>query len=204
MNPRAFQVVEGPVAWLRAANIDTDQIIPARFLKQPRESGYGQYLFHDWRARGDAGPAGNVLGGAAVLAAGPNFGCGSSREAAVYALVDAGVRCVVAPAFGEIFRMNCMKNGVLPVTLAAEAIERLLVHYSRPGSVSARVDLQAQAIRCDGVAEAFCVEPFWKEALLAGLDEIELTLRRQVAIDRYVERRLAGEPWLVPAPRQVP
>lgn len=200
MNPRAFQVVEGPVAWLRAANIDTDQIVPARFLKQPRASGYGQYLFHDWQPEGAGASGGTLLAGATVLAAGPNFGCGSAREAAVYALADAGVRCVVAPAFGEIFRINCMKNGLLPVTLAAGAIQRLLAGYRGPGSVTARVDLPAQVVRCDGVAEAFPIEPFWKEALLSGLEEIELTLRKLPALDRYFQGRLAREPWLVPAP----
>ena len=203
MSRAAFTVVGGPVVWLPFAHIDTDQIIPARFLKQPRTLGYGQYLFHDLRRVGDTS-IGQALAGpevakAVILAAGANFGCGSSREAAVYALLDAGVRCVIAPSFGDIFRINCMKNGLLPAALCAEAISRLLADYSSPGSVSAVVDLQEEVVRCATIAERFRIEPFWRECLLLGVDEIDLTMRRKTEIDGYVQSRLAREPWLCPS-----
>ena len=214
MNERRFTVVDGPVVWLPFANIDTDQIIPARFLKQPRASGYGQYLFHDILCAGAAGEgasegpgggpgivqalAGWRGAGAEILAAGDNFGCGSSREAAVYALLDAGVRCVLAPGFGDIFRINCMKNGLLPVVLGRGAIVRLLAGYGGAGSVRLVVDLAAELVRSAAATERFAIEAFWKECLLLGIDEIDMTMRRMAGIERYATGRLAREPWLVP------
>ena len=197
-----FRTLTAPAAPLGIANIDTDQIIPARFLRKPRSAGYGNFLFHDLRREAP----GFVLdrpdfAGAAILVADANFGCGSSREGAVYALVDAGIRCVVAPSFGDIFAGNAARNGLLTVVLPpakAAALRRQL--EDRPGA-AVSVDLPAQRIVLpDGTAEPFEIDPFRKEALIQGLDDVELTLRDLAAIEAFERDDAAARPWARPAP----
>jgi len=187
-----FITVEGEAVALDAANIDTDQIIPARFLRKDRSAGYQNFLFHDVRAE-----PGFPLNGRqpVILAAGPNFGCGSSREGAVYALVDAGIRCVIAASFGDIFAGNAAKNGLLTIVLPepdVAALRRML-----PATM--RVDLPSQRLLLpDGSERRFEIEPFRKRCLLEGLDDIGLTLEHQARIASFQERDRAARPWATP------
>jgi 3-isopropylmalate/(R)-2-methylmalate dehydratase small subunit len=183
---------------LDLVNVDTDRIIPARFLRKPRDAGYGQFLFHDLRE----GDADFVLDrpeyrGAQILATGENFGCGSSREGAVWALQGAGFRAWIAPTFGDIFRENSAKNGALAVVLPHDSVARLreLLHASPGAEVG--IDLPAQTVRFpDGSLERFDVDAFQKECLVAGLDEIGLTMRYEKDIADYERRRRDEAPWL--------
>jgi 3-isopropylmalate/(R)-2-methylmalate dehydratase small subunit len=185
------------------ANIDTDRIVPARFLRRPRESGYGPLLFHDVRFGPDGAeqPA-FVLNQspyreARILVTADNFGCGSSREMAVWALMDYGIRVVIGPSFGDIFFENCFKNGVLAVVLPADVaagLRRTLAE--RPGT-TLTVDLQSQTISGpDDVLIGFEVDAFRKRGLLTGQDEVALTLEHLSAIEAFEARRRAEMPWL--------
>jgi len=180
-----FRTLTARAARLDRANVDTDQIIPARFLRKPRSAGYGTFLFHDLPE------ARRAVQGAAILLAGPNFGCGSSREGAVYALVDAGLRCVVAPGFGDIFAGNAAQNGLLTVTLPADAIAGL------QGEVT--VDLTAQRIRAGAAELTFEIDPFRKRCLLEGLDDIGLTLAYAGAIEAWTTADADRRPWAMPS-----
>ncbi len=188
-------------------NVDTDRIIPARFLRNPRSAGYGQYCFHDLRVGPDgAEDPGFVLNRPAyreakILVVAENFGCGSSREGAVWALGGRGIRAVVAPSFGDIFHENCLRNGLLPVRLPAAIVAGLRqALHAAPGS-TVTVDLPAQTVTGpDGVAHAFEVDPFRKQALLEGLDDLGFTLRHAAAIDAFEARHVAAWPWAGPAP----
>ena len=178
-------------------NIDTDLIIPKQFLTTILRSGLGRHLFHDQRFRDDGSEEpGFVLNreplrGATILLAGPNFGCGSSREHAPWALMDFGFRAVLAPSFADIFRTNAFKNGLLPAVVAPADLEALA---ARGGPVT--VDLQALAVTAEGFACPFQCEAWGRTALLEGLDEIEATLRRLPAIEAFEARRAAEAPWL--------
>jgi len=179
-----------------AINCDTDQILPARFLQKPRSNDFGKFLFGSLRF----GPDGTeqpdfVLNRAAyrdsrIVVANHNFGCGSSREHAVWALYDYGIRAAIAPSFGDIFFINCLKNGLLPIVLPEAVVLPLLDTLSaRPGSRLA-VDLPAQTVTLpDGAVHAFDVEPFAKECLLRGMDEIDYTLSHQDRIDAFERNR---------------
>jgi 3-isopropylmalate/(R)-2-methylmalate dehydratase small subunit len=185
------------------ANIDTDRVIPARFLLKPREAGYEQFFFHDVRFNADGSENGDFILNQApyrqakILVTAENFGCGSSREGAVWALMDHGIRCVVGPSFGDIFFENCFKNGVLALVLpaaAAASIRRQL--QERPGA-EISVDLERQTLTApDGTAHRFDVDPFRKRALLRGQDEIALTMEYVAAIEAHESRRAAEMPWL--------
>jgi 3-isopropylmalate/(R)-2-methylmalate dehydratase small subunit len=182
---------------LDIANVDTDQIVPARFLRNPRSAGYENYLFHDLREKDPEFPFNRpVCRGAAILVAGENFGCGSSREGAVWALTGAGLRAWIAPSFGDIFFENSFKNGALPIVLAAEKVAGLRQQLKASPEAELEIDLAGQTLRLpDGSVECFDVDPFRKECLLAGIDEIELTLRYEKEIAAYEERQrrsLAG------------
>ena len=172
---------------LDLVNVDTDRIIPARFLRQPRAAGYEKFLFHDLR---EADPA-FVLDrpeyrDAKILVAAENFGCGSSREGAVWALAGAGFRAWIAPSFGDIFFENSFKNGVLAIVLAHERAAAIRAMLHRDPASELTIDLAAQTVVLpDGSKEAFDVDPFRKECLLAGIDEIALTLRYEGAIAAY-------------------
>ena len=187
---------------LPSTNIDTDQIIPARFLRTTTREGLGQQLFADWRY----GPDGAIkpefalnrpeASGCAVLVAGRNFGCGSSREHAPWALLDFGIRCVIAPSFADIFYNNCFKNGILPVTLPQAEIDKLIDDASRGANATITVDLAAQEIRGpDGGVIHFDIDPFRKRCLMEGLDDIGLTLEKGAAIDDFEARSRAARPW---------
>ena len=198
-----FTVLEGIAAPLPMINIDTDMIIPKQFLKTIERSGLGGHLFHEMRFddRG-AEIADFVLNRAAyrdskILVAGDNFGCGSSREHAPWALLDFGIRCVVAPGFADIFFNNCFKNGILPIALPREEVDMLLDDAGRGANARLIVDLAAQTIRRpDGEEIAFEVDPFRKHCLLNGLDDIGLTLETAEKIDAFERTRVHRQPWM--------
>ena len=193
-----FVTLTAPAAPLDLVNVDTDRIIPARFLRKPRDAGYGQFLFHDLR---EADPD-FVLGrpeyrGAQILVAAENFGCGSSREGAVWALAGAGFRAWIAPSFGDIFFENSAKNGALAIVLPHERVQALReMLHAKPG-MPVTIDLPAQTVTLpDGTVDRFDVDPFRKECLLAGIDEIGLTRRYEEALGQYERRQAADTPWL--------
>ena len=184
-------------------NIDTDRVIPARFLRKPREAGFGPLLFHDVRFDADGAPKPDFVlnhpgyQDAKILVTAENFGCGSSREMAVWALMDYGIRVVIGPSFGDIFFENCFKNGVLAVVLAAEGAAELRRQlHARPGATIA-VDLASQTVTApDGSTHRFEVDPFRTQALLRGQDEIALTLEHAREIAAFEARQAAEMPWL--------
>ena len=190
----AFHRHEGRMAPLDRANVDTDQIIPKQFLKRIERSGFGPYLFYDWR-RNEPDFVLNrpEYQGASVLLAGQNFGCGSSREHAPWALEDAGFRVVIAPGFADIFRSNCLKIGLLPVQLAEPSVRWLMDLATEDPATAVTVDLEAQTITAAGFTERFDVDPFARECLLNGWDDVGLTLRHVDAIEAYEARRAS---WL--------
>ena len=203
MAMRAFESGEFPAAPLDLANVDTDQIIPARFLKRPRDERYPTYLFHDLR-RDDAGERRSdfILNrppwdAAEIIVADRNFGCGSSREAAVYALADSGFRAVIAPSFGDIFYSNAMKNGFLPIRLADADCARLRRALAEGQGGRIAIDLDAQTVTGpDGEARAFEISAFHKHCLQEGLDDIGFTLAQGDAIEAADVRRDQEMPWL--------
>jgi 3-isopropylmalate/(R)-2-methylmalate dehydratase small subunit len=212
---KPFTTVTGTVAPLDRANVDTDAIIPKQYLKSIRRTGFGPFLFDDWRylTPGDLSvdPATRkpnpefVLNrpehrGASILLARENFGCGSSREHAVWALADHGFRSVIAPSFADIFFSNCNKNGLLAVVLPVPAIDRLFAAIAADPSTLVTVDLPAQRIRWAGQEIAFDIEADRKRKLLEGLDEIGLTLQHADAICAYENRRRSETPWLFDDP----
>ena len=190
-----FTVLSGPAALLEQANIDTDQIIPARFLRRPRADGYNHFLFHDLRVA-DADFPVSANGNAEILVAGENFGCGSSREGAVYALVDAGVRCVIAPGFGDIFGSNASRNGLLTVVLAPEAWGA--VRDAATVGADITIDLRRQHVRAANTEYGFEIDPFRKQRLLHGVDDIALTLESADDIDNFEANIPSMRPWSVP------
>ena len=204
---QAFTRLTGVAVPIDLPNIDTDRVIPARFLRKPQGSpGYDRYLFHD--VRFDAGGAERpefVLNQpgfreARIIVAAENFGCGSSREAAVWALAAYGVRAVIAPSLGDIFHQNCGKNGVLAVILPADTVAdvRRQLH-ARPGA-TLTVDLEAQTVTApDGAVHRFEIDPFRKRMLLDGQDDIGLTLGYEAQIASYEVEHRAAPPWLSPA-----
>jgi 3-isopropylmalate/(R)-2-methylmalate dehydratase small subunit len=188
---QAFTKHRGLVALLDRINIDTDQIIPKQFLKRIERTGYGPFLFYDWRFRedGSLNPDFELnqqrFQGATILLAGANFGCGSSREHAPWALMDYGFRAIIAPSFSDIFYNNCMQNGILPVRISEQ------VFYERARSTPGYhqiVDLETQSVSDDtGYIAHFEIDPFRRNCLLKGLDEIGLTLLHEAAITQYEE-----------------
>jgi 3-isopropylmalate/(R)-2-methylmalate dehydratase small subunit len=182
------------MAPLDRANVDTDQIIPKQFLKRIERSGFGPFLFYDWK-RSDPNFVLNrpEHATASVLVAGPNFGCGSSREHAPWSIHDAGFRVVVAPSFGDIFHNNCLKIGLLPVRLPETSVRRLLELATEDPTTTVTVDLQAGTVSAAGFSETFELDAFSRESLLNGWDDVALTLRHQDEITAFEARR---EPWL--------
>lgn len=198
-----FTRLTAVAAPLDAPNIDTDQILPARFLRRPRSGGYADYLFHDLRFEGDGSERPDFILNqpdyreARILVADRNFGGGSSREQAVWGLVDYGIRCVIAPSFGDIFFNNAPKNGLLPVrqdaTLAAHLRTQL---HERPGAQVA-VDLEAQIVTApDGTEHQFEIDPFRKRCLLLGLDDVALTLELNAEIADFEKAYRERRHWL--------
>jgi 3-isopropylmalate/(R)-2-methylmalate dehydratase small subunit len=175
---RAIETITGQVSVLDRDDVDTDQIIPKQFLKRVERTGFGEFLFYDW-----AKEPGWELPVNPILVAGRNFGCGSSREHAPWALEDYGFQAIVAPSFADIFRSNCTKIGLLPVELPAQACEAI----ARAGE--AQVDLRDQEVRWPGGSASFEIDPEIKHRLLGGLDDIALTLQQDEAIDAYERER---------------
>jgi 3-isopropylmalate/(R)-2-methylmalate dehydratase small subunit len=188
-----FTRVAGVVAPLDRANVDTDQIIPKQFLKRIERSGYGPFLFYDWRRSGDFILDRPEYRGAAVLVTGANFGCGSSREHAAWSLLDAGFRAVIAPSFGDIFKSNSFRSGLLPVELPEAQVAELIRLATEEPGMQVTVDLAAQRIDAGRFQTSFVVDSFNRECLLNGWDEIALTLRQDSAIAGFESGRPA---WL--------
>jgi 3-isopropylmalate/(R)-2-methylmalate dehydratase small subunit len=196
--PEPFGVLTAIAVPLDRPNIDTDQIVPARFLRQPRSAGYENFLFRDLREADPDFPLGQLAyRDARILVAADNFGCGSSREAAVWALAGSGLRAWIAPSFGDIFFENSFKNGILAITLPRERVAALRQQLAaRPGA-TLTIDLAAQTVVApDGQLDRFEIDPFRKACLLEGVDEIALTLKHEAAIAGYEERQRREMPWL--------
>ena len=198
-----FTVLEGVAAPLKMTNVDTDMIIPKQFLKTIKRTGLGQALFHEMRTRPDGSDNPDfVLNKQAykqvkILVTGANFGCGSSREHAPWALLDFGIRCVLAPSFADIFYNNCFKNGILPIALPQEDIDKLMDDAERGANAVISIDLEKQEIRGpDGGCLKFEIDPFRKQCLLNGWDDIALTLRNEQRISDFETHRKMESPWL--------
>ncbi|NNV05526.1 3-isopropylmalate dehydratase small subunit [Geobacillus sp. C56-T2] len=190
---KPFTIHRGKLAGIDRANIDTDQIIPKQFLKRIERTGFGQFLFYDWRylSDGTPNPAFELNrpenAGATILVAGENFGCGSSREHAPWALQDYGFRVIIAPSFADIFYNNCLKNGLLPIRLAPEDV-RYLLKQSERADYELTVSLEEQRVVDDeGFARSFAIDPYRKQLLLKGWDEIDLTFLYESYIAAYEE-----------------
>jgi 3-isopropylmalate/(R)-2-methylmalate dehydratase small subunit len=196
----AFRVVTALACPLPRSGVDTDQLIPARFMKRSRAEGYGDYLLHDQRFDAEGRPRADfplndpARQGAHILVARRNFGGGSSREAAVYALVDYGFRCVIAPSFGDIFSSNAVNNGLLPARVSEEDAETLLALLAG-GQAELTVDLESCVIRCGNRSFDFTVPPVWRTKLLNGWDDIDLTLSHREEIARFAADRPG---WTLP------
>jgi 3-isopropylmalate/(R)-2-methylmalate dehydratase small subunit len=202
---KPLTAVSGIACPLGLASVDTDQLIPARFMKRPRSEGYGAFLLHDLR-RDEAGaekpdfPLNRpVWRQAPILVARRNFGSGSSREAAVYALADAGIRVVLAPTFGDIFASNSVKNGLLPAVLAEADIEDLLAALQATPELPVTVDLGGQSVAWGNRAVALAIDPVWREQLLNGWDDIDVTRSFAGEVARFREQDGAARPWALPA-----
>ncbi len=190
---KAFQILKGKAAILDRANIDTDAIIPKQFLRKIERSGFGKHLFHDWRFLDNEGLKENpefVLNqtrykGATVLVTRDNFGCGSSREHAPWALEDFGFRSILAPSFADIFYNNCFKNGMLPVVLKEAEIESLFQKVQKTEGLEITVDLEKQTVSAMDLQFKFEVDPFRKHCLWNGLDDIGLTLQKETEISKF-------------------
>ncbi|MBL4869109.1 MAG: 3-isopropylmalate dehydratase small subunit [Pseudomonadales bacterium] len=210
-----FVTFEGLVAPLDRANVDTDQIIPKQFLKSIKRTGFGPNLFDEWRYRDEGEPGQDCSGrplnedfilnqsrykGAQVLITRRNFGCGSSREHAPWALLDYGFKAVIAPSFADIFFNNCFKNGLLPIVLSEEAIETLFQSTVSKEGFTLSVDLESQVIARSGAKDiTFEVDVFRKYCLINGLDDISLTLKDEAAIRQYEDNCRQHSPWLFDA-----
>jgi 3-isopropylmalate/(R)-2-methylmalate dehydratase small subunit len=185
-------------------NIDTDQLIPARFMNRTRSSGYGGYLFYDLRydAHGAQIPEfelNKTSGSEVILVGGQNFGCGSSREAAVYALLDYGFRAIVAPSFGDIFRNNASKNGLLAVPLTDQDHTEFVEQLSQSGSTNVKIDLAMQTLGfTSGANFSFEIDPAIKRKMLQGIDDLAETLQYKAMIENFETKYLQSKPWLFP------
>jgi len=209
---QAFTKLNGLVAPMDRANVDTDAIIPKQFLKSIKRSGYGPFLFDEWRYEDRGEPemdctnrpkrADFVLNqprfqGAEVLLARENFGCGSSREHAPWAILDYGFSCVIAPSFADIFFNNCFKNGILPIVLDETIVDQLFKECAAEEGYKLAIDLEAQRVTTpSGQSFVFDVDAFRKHCLLNGLDDIGLTLQEADSIKAYEEKRTLSAPWL--------
>jgi 3-isopropylmalate/(R)-2-methylmalate dehydratase small subunit len=198
-----FTVLTGVAAPLPMINVDTDMIIPKQFLKTIKRTGLGKHLFDEMRYTPDGAEVAEFVlnkpayRSAKILVSGDNFGCGSSREHAPWALADFGIRCIIAPSFADIFFNNCFKNGILPIKLPKEQVDLLLDDASRGSNAIVSVDLEKQEITGpDGGKISFEVDPFRKHCLLNGLDDIGLTMQQATFIDQYEGKQRGGQPWL--------
>jgi 3-isopropylmalate/(R)-2-methylmalate dehydratase small subunit len=200
MSPREpLDVVDAVALPIARANVDTDQVLPARYLQKPRSVDFGQYLFHDLRARKDGTPDPAFplnrpeYAPARIVVGGANFGCGSSREHAVWALYDYGIRVAIAPSFGDIFRGNAIKNGLLPVVLPEAAVASILQRLQREPGARLHVDLERQHVDSGGVEHTFAIDPFSKRCLREGLDELAYTLTLAPHVAEFERTREASD-----------
>ena len=198
-----FTTLTGLVAPLDQINVDTDQIIPKQFLKTIKRTGLREGLFFDWRKKKDGSPDPEFFlyqpryQAASILLTRDNFGCGSSREHAPWALLDQGFRCVMAPSFADIFYNNCFQNGILPVVLKADEVLALMKHAVETEGYRLTVDLATQTVTTpEKTVYRFEIDPFRKDCLYRGLDSIGLTLQHEQAISAYETRRKTEAPWL--------
>jgi 3-isopropylmalate/(R)-2-methylmalate dehydratase small subunit len=198
-----FTKISGIAAPLPQINVDTDMIIPKQFLKTIKRSGLGVNLFDEMRYDDDRNEIPDFVlnkpqyRNAEILVAGDNFGCGSSREHAPWALLDFGIRCVIAPSYADIFFSNCFKNGILPIILPQEQVDILMKDAEKGANARIEIDLEAQTITSsDGEVFSFDVDPFKKHCLINGLDDIGLTLEKAASIQSYESRLAAERPWV--------
>ncbi len=198
-----FTTLTGIAAPLPLINVDTDMIIPKQFLKTIKRSGLGVHLFDEMRYDTDGNEISDFVLNkpayrtAQILVSGDNFGCGSSREHAPWALLDFGIRCVIAPSFADIFHNNCFKNGILPIALPQEDIDKLMDDAERGANAAITVDLHTQTIMGpDGGKISFEIDAFRKHCLLNGLDDIGLTLEKVAAIDAFETQSAQARPWV--------
>ena len=198
-----FTTLTGTVAPLNRGNVDTDQIIPKQYLKTIHRTGLKEGLFADWRRRADGTQDPEFFVNqfryqeATILLTRENFGCGSSREHAPWALLDYGIRCILAPSFADIFYNNCFQNGILPVVLTAQEIQTLFDRVAHNDQYQVTVDLAQEAVALpEGERYSFTLDPFRRDCLLKGLDGIGLTLQHESAISAYENRRAQEAPWL--------
>ena len=200
-----FQTLTATAAKLDQVNVDTDQIIPKQFLKKIERTGFGIHLFHDWRFLDDAGQKTNpdfILNqsryqGAQILVAGDNFGCGSSREQAPWALLDYGFRSIIAPSFADIFYNNCAKNGILLVALPEASVQQLFTEIEENVGCELTVDLPNQKVQSPkGLEFSFEIDPFVKHRLLIGLDDIGWTLQYQSELESFESNYQKQAPWM--------
>ena len=196
-----FTTLTGVAAPLKIVNVDTDMIIPKQYLKTIKRTGLGSALFSEQRYRDDGSENPDFVLNkpayrkAQILVAGANFGCGSSREHAPWALLDFGIRCVISTSFADIFYNNCFQNGILPIKVSPEDLEKLFDDASRGSNATLTIDLENQEIRGpDGGAVKFDIDPFRKHCMLNGLDGIGLTMEKAASIDSF-EKKLAERPW---------
>ena len=197
-----FTSLQGIAAPFPMVNVDTDRIIPARFLKTIKKTGLGKNLFNELRYNEDGSEKPDFILNkpayreAGILVAGDNFGCGSSREHAPWALIDFGIRCVIAPSFADIFNNNASKNGMLLIALPQETVDKLMEDAEKGGNARLSVDLEKQQIVCpDGEVIDFDIDPFKKHCLLNGLDDIALTLQKDDKIGAFEDARKTAQPW---------
>ena len=200
---KKFDQMTGVAAPLNILNIDTDMIIPKQFLKTIKRSGLGANLFDEMRFTQDGEEIADFVlnrepyRGAEIIVAGDNFGCGSSREHAPWALLDFGIRCVISTSFADIFYNNCFKNGILPITVSADDRDALMADAADVENPELSIDLETQTIRRpNGVEVSFDIDPFRKQCLLEGLDDIGLTLEKGGSIDSFEATRAEEKPWL--------
>ncbi len=198
-----FKTLEGVAAPLNMINVDTDMIIPKQYLKTIHRTGLGKALFDEMRFNADGSEKPDFVLNkpayrkAVILVAGDNFGCGSSREHAPWALLDFGIRCVIAPSFADIFYGNCFKNGILPIKLPQEIVDKLLDDAGRGANAIISIDLEKQEIKGpDGGTVTFEIDPFRKQVLLNGWDDIGLTMRAEDKISSYEAQQKTQTPWL--------
>jgi len=198
-----FTTLTGVTAPMPMINIDTDMIIPKQFLKSIKRTGYAEQLFFELRFDDDGKEVEDfVLNKPAyrdskIIIAGENFGCGSSREHAPWALLDFGIRCVISESFADIFYNNCFKNGILPIKLPKEDVAKLMEDAERGSNATVTIDLESQEItEPDGSMIKFDLHPFLKECLINGLDDIALTMKKAEKIDSYEAKQQAAQPWL--------
>jgi 3-isopropylmalate/(R)-2-methylmalate dehydratase small subunit len=197
---QSFRMLTSGVMPLDRVNVDTDQIIPKQFLKRIERTGYGEFLFFDWRQDKDFELNDARYRGAQILVAAKNFGCGSSREHAAWALSDYGFRCVIAPSFADIFHSNAGKNGILLVTLPEEQVQMLLDRAARIPNYRLTVSLEDQTVKDEeGFSASFTVDPFRRDCLLQGLDDIALSLRHADELDKFEQQHEAAF-WVAPKP----